>query len=468
MSLTKITITFLIGLLASLTLTAQTITGQWNGILKTQGTQLRLVFNINQSTRGYTSTMDSPDQGAKGIPVTSTTFENSKLKLVVAGIGIEYNGELSADIITGVFKQNGQEFPLNLSRKTLEKEITRRPQEPIQPFPYYTENVTFQNPQANVVLGGTLSLPSKDGNFPVVVLISGSGPQNRDEEILGHKPFLVISDYLTRNGIAVLRYDDRGVGQSTGDFLTATSVDFATDVESAVAYLKTRKEINKQKIGLIGHSEGGIIAPMVASKSKDIQFIVLMAGTAVPGKELLLSQQAAIIKASGLSDAVIQQRTKENSAMFDLVLKTEDKQTLRAELRTSLRNILKNDTTNNITEGAAADQLVETKVNQLTSPWMLQFIKYDPALALEKVKCPVLAVNGEKDLQVASKENLAAIKKALAKGGNKNLTTMEFPGLNHLFQECKTGLPSEYETIEQTFSPLALDVITKWVITQTK
>ena len=279
----------LISLLTSISLTAQDITGQWNGALKIQGTQLRLVFNVTKTDNGVSSTMDSPDQGAKGIPTTTTSFKNSILKITIASAKIEYEGTLGQDnIVVGTFKQGGQSFPMNLSKEVIEKEKLVRPQEPIKPYPYYSEDITFENKKAGINLAGTLTLPTKDGVFPVVILISGSGPQNRDEELLGHKPFLVLSDFLTKNGIAVLRYDDRGTAFSKGDFKTATSADFATDVESAIFYLKTRKEINKKKVGLIGHSEGGLIAPMVASKSKDVSFIVLLAGTGIQGDQILL------------------------------------------------------------------------------------------------------------------------------------------------------------------------------------
>ena len=452
-------------LLITLTSTAQEITGQWNGILKVPGAQLRVVLNITQTENGYTSTMDSPDQGAKDIPVTKTTFENPKIKFEVANARIEYNGELNGDEIIGIFKQGGQEFPMNLSRKAIEKEIVKRPQEPIKPYPYYSEDVVFQNTKANISLSGTLTLPEKNGIFPVVILITGSGPQNRDEELMGHKPFLIISDYLTRNGIAVLRYDDRGFGQSTGDFKTATSADFATDVESAITYLKTRKEIHKNKIGLIGHSEGGIIAPIVTSKSKEINFIVLLAGTGIQGDKLLLLQQELIAKANGVSESEIKKTIQNNAKMFDMVVNSNDSQKLKTDLTKLITESIEN---NQIPNGLTKENFISMQVNQISSPWMLYFIKFDPATMLEKVKCPVLAVNGEKDLQVPPKENLTAIKNALTKGGNKNVTTKEFPNLNHLFQECKTGSPNEYATIEQTFSPIALEEITKWIKTQTE
>lgn len=459
----------LIAFLTSLSLTAQNITGEWNGALKVQGTQLRLVFTITKTDTGISATMDSPDQGAKGIPTTTTTFENSILRITIANAKIEYEGTLGNDnIIVGTFKQGGQSFPMNLSKELIEKEKLVRPQEPIKPYSYYTEDITFENKKAGIRLAGTLTLPQKEGVFPVVILISGSGPQNRDEELLGHKPFLVLSDYLTKNGIAVLRYDDRGIASSKGDFKTATTADFATDVEASIAYLKTRKEINKKKIGLIGHSEGGIIAPMVANKSADVAFIVLLAGTGIQGDKLLLLQQKLIGKVSGVSDEDLLKSELTNRKVFDIVNQSNSLEQLKTDLTNYLKQTLKEDPNAEKPEGMSDDDLVKLQVNQIANPWMHYFIKYDPASTLEKVKCPVLALNGEKDLQVPPKENLEAIKKALAKGGNKKVTTKELPNLNHLFQECKTGSPNEYATIEQTFSPTALTEILKWIQVQTK
>jgi uncharacterized protein len=455
----------LLAFFTTLFMYGQDITGQWNGILKAPGVQLRIVFNINKTGTGYSSTMDSPDQNAKGIPVTSTSFENSVLKLSMANAAIEYEGNLGKDnTIVGTFKQSGQSFPLDLSRGMPEKEKLVRPQEPIKPYPYYSEDITFENKEAGIVLAGTLTLPTKEGNFPAVVLITGSGPQNRNEEIMGHKPFLVLSDYLTKNGIAVLRFDDRGTALSKGDFKTATTLDFATDVEAAVKYLQTRKEINKTKIGLMGHSEGGVIAPMVAAKSKDISFIVLLAGTGIPGEQLLLLQEELIGRASGTSEADLQKTKISNKGAFDIVTNSTNVETLKNDLT----NYFKADTTTETPAGMSKDGFINFKVNQLTSPWMVYFIKYDPAIALEKVTCPVLAIDGSKDLQVSPKENLDAIKTALEKGGNKNVTIKEFSNLNHLFQECKTGLPGEYAEIEQTISPIVLEEITKWITQQVK
>ncbi len=464
----KILSILLITAFTSLSLIAQDITGKWNGILNVQGAQLRVVFNVAEVDNVFSATMDSPDQKAYGIPVTHTTFEDSKIKFEAATIGVAYNGELKGNEIIGIFKQGGQEFPMNLSREEVIKEEIKRPQEPSQPYAYYSEDLEFQNKEANITLSGTLTLPKKDGIYPVAILISGSGPQDRNEEVLGHKPFLVIADYLTKNGIGVLRYDDRGVGQSKGDFKSATSVDFASDVESAIAYLKTRKEINKNKIGLIGHSEGGLIAPIVASKSEDVNFMVLLAGPGISGAEILVLQQELIAKASGESEEEIEKTRETSIKIHEKIIQSNDDQKLKTDLTNLVNEALESDPDFEIPGGMTKDKFVVMYVDQMSTPWMQYFIKYNPVPTLEQVSCSVLAINGEKDLQVPPQENLTAIEKALKKGGNDKITIKEYPNLNHLFQECKTGLPSEYETIEQTFSPIVLEEMTTWIIEQVK
>ncbi|WP_281322457.1 alpha/beta hydrolase family protein [Flavobacterium aestivum] len=451
---------FLIAILTSFIMVGQEITGQWNGVLKVPGSQLRVVFNITKAENGYSSTLDSPDQGAKGIPFTKTSFENSILKLEIPNAQIVYEGMLNKDNnIVGNFVQRGQSFSLNLSKGKIEEKIVLRPQEPQKPYPYYSEEVAFENKTDKNVLAGTLTLPRKEGIFPAVILITGSGPENRDEEIFGHKPFLVLADYLTKKGIAVLRFDDRGVAKSTGDYKTATTLDFAHDVQSGVDYLKSRKEIDKNKIGLIGHSEGGVIAPIVAENSKDVGFIVLLAGTGIRGDKLMLLQKEKIEHQMGISENEIQKGQEKFKGAYDIILAS----TAADDLTTKINSYIKSQFGNKL-DGEQTSALVA----QLTSPWMVYFLKFDPATALEKVKCPVLALNGDKDLQVPADENLDAIKKAVAKGGNKKVTTKVLPNLNHLFQECKTGSPDEYKIIEQTFSPIALEEISKWILVQVK
>src|SRR5579863_286891 len=333
---------FLIFSMWSLLSSGQDISGSWNGVLKFSGIQLRLVLNVTRTSNGYSATMDSPDQGAAGIVVTKTTFQDSILHCEVAPMGIQFDGKMQkGDSIPGTFKQGGQELPLTLNRGNFVR--TQRPQEPVKPYPYYTEDVHFVNKTGNFALAGTLTMPNATGVFPAVILITGSGPQNRDEEILGHKPFLVIADYLTRNGIAVLRCDDRGTFESKGDFKSATSLDFSTDVEAALDFLLTRKEIDKNKIGLIGHSEGGLIAPMVAVRRKEVGFIVLLAGPGISGKRILLAQEALIERASGEREEVIRDLTSADSGAYDLVAGTQNIDTLKTALRVYFSDRLKAD-----------------------------------------------------------------------------------------------------------------------------
>ena len=443
----------------SLSAFAQDISGIWTGKLQVQETSLRLVFTISKTDSGYSSTMDSPDQGAKGIPVTSTSFENSILKLEISNAGITYEGTLSeSNTFVGSFKQGGQSFPMVLTFG--EEEKVPRPQEPSKPYPYHSEEVKFKNEAVAIELAGTLTLPQRRGNFPVVVLISGSGPQNRDEELAGHKPFLVLADFLTRNGIAVLRFDDRGVGESTGDFGEATTQDFAADVQAAIDYLQQRPEINTSKIGLIGHSEGGIVAPIVASTNPDVAFMVLMAGSSLRGDQLLLLQKAKIERQMGISDPLIEVNQGIFDGAYKLIL---DRSIAQSDLKEKLSDYF----TSKYGPALPANQKAAL-VGQLSSPWMIEFVRLDPADYLSKVNCPVLAINGSKDIQVPSDENLGRIKAVFEESDNSEVSIKELAGLNHLFQECETGATSEYSTIEQTISPIALNEILDWVKVQVK
>ncbi|MCB0728128.1 MAG: alpha/beta fold hydrolase [Ignavibacteriae bacterium] len=465
----KLTLAVLL-FLTSISIQAQDITGQWNGVLNVQGTQLRLIINISKTVDGYTSTLDSPDQGAKDIPATSTTFENNTLKFTVTKLQLEYTGVLDADgkEITGTLTQGGGSLPLDLSRESVEKETVTKSQDPVKPYPYYSEDVKFMNDKAGIELAGTLTIPNKNGTFPVVVLISGSGPQNRNEEIMNHRPFLVLSDHLTRNGIGVFRYDDRGVADSKGDFKSATSLDFALDAEAAVEYLKSRKEIDKNKIGLAGHSEGGYIAPMIAARNDDISFIVMLAGPGIPGKDIVLLQTELIEKASGVSNEEVAITINMYKGVFDIIKKNDSDDKIKSEVTAFVEQQYAEHPEIMNSTGKVDDKMIAQMISVYSSPWFKFFLEYDPATDLEKVTVPVLAIIGEKDLQVPPKVNLEAIKKALDKAGNKNLTAKELPGLNHLFQNCTTGLPEEYGKIDETFSPQAMDIITEWILDQVR
>jgi pimeloyl-ACP methyl ester carboxylesterase len=446
---------------------SQNIEGKWQGLLKVQGTELTIVFNISNQEDSLIATMDSPDQGAFGIAVQDVNFADNQLSLLMNMPPIQYEGTLnSAGEIEGVFKQGGLEIPMVLSQNEVKKSSKKRPQEPTEPFPYRSEDIIFENEIDGIKLAGTLTLPSKGDNFGAVVLISGSGPQDRNESLVGHKPFLVLSDYLTRQGIAVLRYDDRGTAESEGDFSAATSVELKRDVAAAVNYLRSRNEIDPDHIGLIGHSEGGTIAPMLAAESKDIAFIVLMAGTGIKGDKLLLEQSYLVGKASGMTEKQLKEARAFNRGAFDIVVNPVDEKNIKKELQEYIEKSLADNPALASTSGMEEKAFVNQLLEQLTSPWMIYFLRYDPAEALRKVECPVLAIVGAKDLQVPSEINLNAIETALEAGGNPDYEIKELPGLNHLFQEAETGAPSEYAVIEQTISPIALEIMGNWIIDQ--
>ncbi len=447
------------------------LSGVWSGKLELPNTmKLTVVFHIQKDGAGkYTSTMDSPDQGAKGIPTEATKINGDSIQIIIPAVRGSFSGKINFDEmkIDGKWMQGGMTLDLLLS-KVEKVEEAKRPQEPKAPFPYKSEEVTFENKVDNVTLAGTLTLPETGDNFTAVVLITGSGPQNRDEELLGHKPFLVLSDYLTRNGIAVLRFDDRGTAKSTGSFSTATTQDFARDVIAAVEYLKTRKEINHSKIGLIGHSEGGLIAPIVAVDDKDVAFIVLMAGPGIPGDSILILQSELIQKAEGTPEDEINKTLEINRKIYSMIIKSKDDETLKNQLREEFNSEISKMTEDEKKKIGDPDVYINQQLKALTSPWFKYFLTYNPFPTLEKVKCPVLAINGEKDLQVPPKENLSAIEMALKKGGNKNFEIKMLPGLNHLFQTTKTGAVSEYATIEETIAPLALETMSNWIKKVTK
>jgi hypothetical protein len=418
--------------------------------------KLRLVFHITNTEDGLTATMDSPDQNANGLPVTSVTRDGASLKMELKQIAGGFEGKIAQDLTTieGTWTQRGSPLPLVLKRVKDAAELERRrPQNPVKPYPYRDEEVSYANPLASITLAATLTIPPGKGPFPAVLLIVGSGPHDRDEALMGHRPFLVLADYLTRHGIAVLRADKRGVGKSGGNFATGTTADFATDAEAGVAYLRKRPEVNPHKIGLIGHSEGGIIAPMVAARNPDIAFIVMLAGPGVPGDEILVAQSRLLAEAAGQSPAEAEKNANQEREVLALVKNEKDNAALESELRKRLA-------------GKVPDAQLGAQIKALTSPWYQFFLAYDPAGALRKVRCPVLALNGEKDLQVPPKLNLPAIRQALEEGGNKHFETAELPGLNHLFQTARTGAPSKYAEIEETMSPVALEKMAGWILNQ--
>jgi fermentation-respiration switch protein FrsA (DUF1100 family) len=387
------------------------------------------------------------------MPVT-VTRDGASLKLELKAAGATFSGKIASDAksISGTFTQGPNNVPLVLSPvKDAAQLENRRPQNPVKPYPYREEEVSYDNKLQNVRLAATLTLPPGKGPFPGVVLITGSGPQDRDETLLNHKPFLVLADHLSRQGIAVLRADDRGTAKSTGDFATATTADFATDTEASLAYLKTRPEVNQHKLGLIGHSEGGVIAPMVAARNRDVAFIVMLAGTGVRGDEVLVEQSAAIQESMGAAPAEVEKNRTQERELLSLVTNDD------AEIEKKMREL---------TAGKLSDAQIAAQLQLIRTPWFHYFLHYDPATSLTKVTCPALALNGEKDKQVIPSQNLPAIRKSLEAAGNTHFEVVELPGLNHLFQTANTGSPTEYGQIEETISPIALNKISSWILKQ--
>jgi pimeloyl-ACP methyl ester carboxylesterase len=440
---------------------SQNINGTWHGLLDV-GKKLRLDIHITQEGSSFSGKLDSPDQGTKDIPATKVEFSNGSLIFEVKNLGVAYSGLLKNDTIAGTFQQGSFTTSLVLTREEVLVKKANRPQEPKAPFSYVETVVTFENSIEKFPLAGTLTLPKGDGPFPAVILVSGSGPQDRNEEILGHKPFWIIADYLTSQGFAVLRYDDRGTGQSKGDFASATSVELATDAESAIDFMRNNPKIKKDKISIAGHSEGAMIAVILAARRKDIHSIALLAGPGIQGSELLLLQQYLINKANGVPDKTNKAIQRFNGKIYKIVVNqssiTDSKPIIEKEIRKALKNTKDEDLPGN----SSKEQLIQESLNTICNPWMFYFIKYNPKSDLEKVTCHVLALNGSKDLQVPPKENLGAMQKYIPKS-SKNLFFKELPNLNHLFQECETGNPQEYGAIEQTIQPEVLKILGNWL-----
>ena len=446
---TKTNLLIVLLLLAAQSVFAQ-IEGYWSGKLNLGPTELELGFDIKAVENGFSATLDVPAQGANDLPVDETTFRDNRLQMTMSALGASYSGELKGNIIEGEFTQRGMTFPLNLEKS--EKEAQQaRPQDPQPPFDYRVEEVSFVNEKEGNILTGTLTIPAGDGPFPAMVLVSGSGQQNRDEELMNHRPFWVIADYCARHGVAVLRYDDRGVGGSGGEVENATSLDFSYDAEAAFDFLRNRKEINASRIGILGHSEGGIINFMVAARRPEVAFLVSLAGPAVNGIEVLKEQQKAILRASGMTEEAVQFSSNANAQLFDIIEASND----REEADTLLRQLVKGWGYN--------EELTEQTVEQMASPWMYYFLKYDPTEAIVKTNCPALLLNGSKDLQVLASQNLPAYEKIIAEHSKTNFTLHEMPDLNHLFQHCETGSPNEYFTIEETISEEVLELIVEFV-----
>ncbi|TVP60378.1 MAG: alpha/beta fold hydrolase [Gemmatimonadales bacterium] len=442
--------------------------GSWQGSLAVgPGIELPLVVHLTPGDEGdWTATLDSPAQGAVGIPVSSVAWDDGLLRLEISAIGATYEGRLDAEgRLEGTFQQGGTSFPLTLERTEDPGALLPRPQHPEPPFPYREVDVRFPNAEAGIHLAGTLTLPDGDGPWPAVVMVTGSGPQDRDETLLGHKPFLVIADHLTRAGIAVLRYDDRGVAESEGDFAAGTTLDFAGDAAAAVDFLLDHAEVDPARIGIVGHSEGGLIAPIVAADN-DVAFVVLLAGTGVDGGAILLQQAEAISRTMGVSDEGVAQILDFQRAMQAILRAEEDPDARRDALEALLRDMIESmDPQERVEQGIQRDEdWVQMQLATGASPWFREFVLLDPRPYLEQLDVPVLGLFAQLDLQVLPEPNRAAMAEALDRAPADDVTLIVLPGLNHLFQTAETGAPSEYALIEETFAPIALDTIRDWIL----
>ncbi|MBC7543849.1 MAG: alpha/beta hydrolase [Candidatus Sericytochromatia bacterium] len=441
------------------------VAGDWQGELNAGGRVLRVVLHVIQNDDGtWRGTIDSPDQAAIGIRLDRLTVSPDSLGFAHDGSDMAFSGrfnETGQDIV-GAFKQAGTSFPLTL-KKTAKAVIVRKPQEPQPPFPYVSQDITYTNPKAGIVLAGTLTTPSAGGPFPALILINGSGSQDRDCNLFGHKPFLLMADSLTRRGFAVLRVDDRGIGGSGGDAGTVTTPDSATDVAAGLAYLQSRPDIDRARIGLVGHSEGSLIGSMVAASTKAIAAFVMIGGPGLPGETILLKQGDVLNRMAGASSAEAEASHKLQQSLFAIVKSEADPEIAQAKLSAVLHVLMAKE---GRSEDAKAGAAVEAQVRALSSPWYRYFLGYDPRPELAKVTCPVLALNGEKDLQVNAKDNLESISQTLKKAGNADVTVQTLPGLNHLLQTAGTGMPSEYGTLTETMAPAALESIGQWLTTR--
>ncbi len=441
------------------------VAGHWEGHIEIPGQPLVVKIDFTVKDTDWSGTIDIPVQSATGLPLSEIHVEengegiNVKFSIREVPGNPTFDGQLQEGVISGTFSQGPAQFGFRLSREAVAGPA--RPQEPKPPFPYQIEEVTFQNGPVN--LAGTLTIPPDNGPFPALLLISGSGLQDRDETVFEHKPFWVLADHLSRAGIAVLRVDDPGIGESTPHPEPPTTADFATDVEAGVAFLKQDARIGP--VGLIGHSEGGLIAAIVASRREDIDFVVLMAVPGVPGAELLLKQNERIFDAMG----IVGERKQDLLTLLERLFTTLTSDMAEDAMRQQVGEIVRKQFEIN---GVPREQQDETQVKasaeQVMKPWMRYFLIFDPGPALETIKVPVLALNGELDVQVDADQNLIAIAAALEKGGNQNVTVHRLPGHNHLFQHAKTGLINEYAVIEETLSPEVLDLIRDWVLSVTQ
>ena len=454
-------------LLLGITTFGQDIRKSWYGTLDIEGTKLRIVFHITGEGDQYVTTMDSPDQGATGLATDETSFTGDSIRIISNALRMEYAGAVAPALnkISGTFTQNGFSFPLDLSDTEIQAPVEELRMQDPRDFPYYAEEVLIPNYKDSVAIAGTLTTPYSAEVDYTVILITGSGPQDRNEEIvaINHRPFLVLSDYLTRNGIAVLRYDDRGIGGSSGNYGAATIDDFARDTEAVIDFIKARADVGNSKIGLIGHSEGGMVAPMLADQ---VDFIVLLGAPGTSTGQLLLSQSRLISETQGVQDTILDANDSMMRDAYNFMMENSDlpDSTFYRGLQKVFMKGL--NYYPDFAKTAIGDPIkfARTQAATLVTPWFRHFINFVPFEYLSKVTIPVLALNGTLDLQVPYNENLRAIELALNEAGNEDYELVALEGLNHLFQTAITGAPSEYRKLNETFNEDAMKTILDWIL----
>jgi pimeloyl-ACP methyl ester carboxylesterase len=459
---------------------AQGIAGVWNGTLHVQPNDFPIVFHIGRGSAGeLIATFDSPAQNAFNLPVSEVITKEDSVILMMAMLNGKYAGVLGQDkkTIDGTWFQGKAALPLTIIKTsdtaTVKQQL--RPQTPKPPFPYQTKDVEYWNADKSIQYGATLTYPITDPgdagkkSFPAILLITGSGQQDRDETMLGHKPFAVIADKLTKRGFLVLRVDDRGMGETTGDFSQATSLDFAKDVEAGLNFLEAQSEVNKENIGLLGHSEGGLIAPIVANERKEVKFIVLLAGPGIPTMDLMQQQSEAIDVSVGRTLAEARATSGLLRVIWEEINKNEDTASTFKNIRTradAWAKTLDTATLSKIRNRLAVpiDDYIRKAMTAMTGKWFRYFISFNPQPYLQKLQCKVLALNGSRDVQIIAATNLAGIRASLQKSHSPKYDVIELPGLNHLFQTCTRCSPDEYGDLEETFSPTALAIMDDWLL----
>ena len=459
-----------LGLLLGAALLAQTadVAGHWEGTIEAPTDSLVIMVDLEEVDGAWSGTIDIPAQGANGLPLSDIVvdLDSGAVRFSMSGVPGEptFEGTLAGGEIAGEFRQGPARLPFKLGRDAVEVEAPPRPQEPKPPFPYDEEEVEYAN--GDVTIAGTLTLPPGDGKVPAALLISGSGALNRDLELAGHKPFLVLADHLTRLGVAVLRVDDRGVGGSTGSTSQSTSRNKADDVLAGVRFLRGHGRIDPARVGLIGISEGGLVAPLALNRVEPgaIAYAVLLAGPGVPGGDLLRQQLRRIAAANGASAETIE----ELAALQDRALEIIGSEMPPAEAAAALREVGQEQMAASPEtaqlSGEDLEAALSAAVEANLSPWMRFFIRYDPRPALGGLAVPTLALFGGKDTQVDADQNQTAMEAAIAPSGNPDVTIRRFPDLNHLFQTAGTGSPAEYALIEETMAPEVLGLIGEWIL----